>query len=344
MGNSDDVKSDWIFVFFGSASEYVLHPLFEHMTHDGFNCVEIDTVHTEPLSAFQSVAARSANVALVSSQHFHYGHYNRKLFGAPHHISLMEAAACLKARFICYCPHDLSRPIIPDEVPYLSCVDLYLAAEDRELVLSRYCDVRLVGWMKAKGHSSEKRFELVNNAIWLFSGGPTLCRLIGLRAVCDVICELNPELASIKVAAWYNHSDMESELRKRGWHVIDAEESVDPLLRSASIVFSNGLSSVVREASLYGKRTIVLIDKRISLPDDPGNWWMLAELPHVELTRSFRDLDQWNANSGECGRDRTLASEVSLDDVTTIIVSKILEKTTSQSWQDSSRLWHWDNP
>ncbi|MFH0825537.1 MAG: hypothetical protein V2B18_22510 [Pseudomonadota bacterium] len=323
------IKRDWTLVFFGCGTEYVLHPLYEHMVLREYDCTEIDTLHCDPFPLFDAVRRKRRRVALISSQHFIDGRFNRELFGKKTYVCLMEAAGALSAEFTCFFPHDLIYPITTEEIPYLAFIDLYLAAEPRELFLKQYCDVKLVGWMKAKGLETQKSFDLRNDAIWLFCGASTLCAAQGVLTGCDQIAQSVLDQCSVKIASWYDSAEIEQRLRDRGLHVIDSSENAISLIRHAKTVVSNGVSSVVREANLFGKRTVVVVDDRITLPDDKGNWWQLAELPNVEFCSSLSQVDLTKAPVA-AGRDLSLAKEVSLEQVAEIIVSKMAEKAALQ--------------
>ncbi len=271
-----------LFVFYGVEAEYVLAPLCREMLRRGHECVEIFVKNGVDAEQSMRALPKGRPVALVTSAHFlQDGPTMAEHLGIGGCLSLLEAVALLAPVATICVPHDLSSPLLPEEIPYLRLVDLWLGALDGELALRRYLEVEIVGWIKY--HEAAVEIARRGRAIWLFSDVESRLHNSGLGKTFKRILPFTRPWCSIKFAPNEIARPLERELRDAGVDVIDSTESAVAQALLFDAVVSNGDSSTVREAGLMGKPIYIITDPKVAPRSNMRRMWQYLDLDCIRF-------------------------------------------------------------
>ncbi len=259
-----------LYLFEGMGSEYVLAPVAEDFRAHGQEVAELDFfAHPDPVGFLQELRGR--DVVLVSSAHpdfdrfaYQASYKDKKLI-----LSALELMSFLKPKASYYIPHDLTTPILDEELRWLPFFDGFLSPLPNLWWLRRYVKVYETGWIRRRAVEQPYALDAGGNKYRTIFF-PTFMRYhaeLGVDAVRKLYDPLISAGVPIKFPVWPGTEAIEDGLSKRGARIIPARVSSYELMRQADIVISTGLSSAAVEACLLGKSTVCLKDDLLTQAD-----------------------------------------------------------------------------
>jgi hypothetical protein len=236
--------------------EYSLHPLYEYMKEQGYNCVEItpDTCN-DMKKALLELNAKDY-IFITSAHTFLDGTYEY-FQNSPVNLSVLEAIDILKPVKSVYYPHDLATLVHEFDVPWINSIfDIILFPFDGYAHLA--CNgkpVYNVGWIKKLNKTgSGTRFHVGHGIGDIYYYGKLGLDLYDtFQSVWEqgvIIKTGTPDLWE-KQCAFFEQKNVK---------YIDPSKSIFELIDSCEIMLTNALTSVNLESSLSGRFTINMLD------------------------------------------------------------------------------------
>jgi len=248
-----------VFLFFGYAWEYTLHPLFEYMNAHGDDCVEIDMLtHPDVVGALRQLEGRP--VVLLTSAHplfddknFFFYKTHRKVVSALHVISTLNPVASV------YYPHDLKDPIKEEEIFYLPVFDLLLSPFPGMQRFSELLSVVQVGWIKRVPKTERIMPEEFNPSRKVFFTGAYHYYLkLGMERFYDDFRVLFDSGVACKLTKSHENEAFEKFLRDRNVNVYPSHANSLHIMDENDVIFTQALSSVGLESCMLGKKVVYI--------------------------------------------------------------------------------------
>jgi hypothetical protein len=135
------------FLLVGLGSELSLRPLAAELRARGLPVGLIDLAVTSP--SRDNVPDGDGPLVLVTSQHLAMtgGVYDHHMGLKSHYIGPFAIKTRLSADRLVFVPHDLAEPVLPEEVPLLSLLDLYAAPDDTSWWARAHVRTVVTGWV-----------------------------------------------------------------------------------------------------------------------------------------------------------------------------------------------------
>jgi hypothetical protein len=247
-------------VFAGYASEYPFRELAKRLRVSGVNVTELDMSCTNWRLSLSDIMSHSRRV-LFSSQHPYMGAREYEhIYGIQDDILNLSCIIELTSPTASYfLPHDLVTPIKDHEIPALALMTGALMPHSSFAQLRDVVDVISVGWIgelafsSAPSHNRRFKFSLLPSEMGYF-----------LRKGLDHFLEFfGPLLALspiVKLPRMKQSAHLSSELKRLGVTIVSPETPAEHVIACTNVVVSNGLSSILAEASYFGRIPICLID------------------------------------------------------------------------------------
>jgi hypothetical protein len=280
-----------LFVFYGIESEYVLGPLCREMQGRGHDCVEIFVIGGRDGEREMRALPTDRRIMLVTSVHFYHDRPGMLDYtGTDGCLSLFEVIDLLQPAATIYVPHDLSAPLLPEEMPALRKVDLYLGALESENAFARYTRVKIVGWSKYR-KPAEPPAQL-GRALWLFSDVETRIWISGLDATYGRLVRHMRPWCAVKFGNTDIVKPLELRLRAAGFNVIDSAETAATHAPRYHAIVSNGESSTVRETGLMGKPIYMLTDPDIAPESNMRRMFQFLDLESIHFIANMDSVPE----------------------------------------------------
>ena len=247
-----------IFFFHGHGCEYVLHDLCKNMRARGFSCIEADTLKDDIRKAIS--LAKGERVIYVTSAHLLLDNHNFKLYYESEQeiLSPLEVIKELSPSQSFFVPHDLSRPLLKEEIPYISVFDGFISPFEGYSTGNLSVQCFHLGCPRLK---NTKEVSPQYEAIW-FVSNITNNLSSGFDSFYNWIKPLTSAGCAIKLPRWNGMKALEEKLRKNDVDIVSCETNIFQAMNGAEVVITNGTSSVVTESCLYGKKTINILSPR----------------------------------------------------------------------------------
>ena len=275
------------YIFYGFASEYVLHDLFLTMQKKGFDVIEIDALMIKNSKKIIN-SLKGQKTTLITSAHLLLDKENFTKFYPNNNsfYSVLEIISLLKPTKKFFIPHDLTTPLIEHEEKFLNQFDIFFSpCEPYTSMYSRYCRVEEVGWIKSR-HSG-KPYKPKNNAIWFLSDSKYHID-IGPSSSYSMTKPVLDQGVSIKFPFWKDIEDLENFYRQEGAHVIDSTINTYDLINAHKLIITNGISSIIAESYLMGKPVANIMEG--SFYGYLSKLELTTRFPEIAFHRNFKDF------------------------------------------------------
>ena len=276
------------YLFYGFASEYVLHNIYKEMKKQGFNCLEIDALQIKNSKKIID-SLKDKRVIFITSAHLLLDKINFTDFypNDNEFYSVLEIIKILRPIKKIYIPHDLTQPLIQYEETYLQFFDYFLSpCEPFTSIYSQYCKTEEVGWIKYQPDQNKTK-KPTNRAIWLLSDY-ILHYKMGVEKSFNLIRPILEQGVAIKFPKWIGSDEFEKYYRKKGINVYSASSNTIELILDHQIIITNGLSSTIAESYFLGKTVVNIMEN-----SHYGNYLgYLQELfPNLLYFEKIKDFD-----------------------------------------------------
>jgi hypothetical protein len=205
--------------------------------------------------------------------------------------ALVEIIARLRPVYTVYYPHDLSQPLLTEEVAKLPLIDLYLAPSQQERMFTGLTDIRTVGWIKAPcdPRSEQERW---GRGLWLTMSLEMILIEQGTRKVLGQMRDWLRDWLWIKFAPFPQFDELERKLSGHGIRIVDRHLTPPEAARHFDFVVTNGESSVVRESALMGIPTFIVTDIGLFSDSSRRNLWQYADLENVRVIPNLESIPE----------------------------------------------------
>lgn len=271
-------------VFLGMGSEYSLRPLAAEARRRGLSTLEVD-MYAPGWKASLDQLVPQQFVLITSSHPFVDGTFHDEVFGVRAEIAALPSiVAQYQPRRIYYLPHDLAEPFKDDEVYALPMFDALLMPNEQAWYLRQYTRVEVVGWIGTASDAIVCNCHIAflpsEIAHYRHAGAPIFAQAF------EPVLRMRP---MVKFPAFPGLQPLLECVKAYDCEVLPPETSSTAVIRSADLVVSNGLSSVVAEAARMGRSTLCIADgvhplaaqhqrfgahQKVSIvtPDSVGQW------------------------------------------------------------------------
>jgi len=251
------MKNNRLYVFFGCYIEYSLHPLYEYMKEQGYNCVEItpDTCNNMKKALLE---LNAKDTIFITSAHIFLDGTYEYFQNTPVNLSVLEAIDILKPVKSVYYPHDLATLVHEFDVPWINSIfDIILFPLDGYAHLA--CNgkpVYNVGWIKKlnkTGGGTRFRAGHAISDIYYYERS-------GLDYLYDTFRPVWDQGVIIKSGTPEHWEKQRAFFEKKNVKCIEPSKSIFELIDSCEIMLTNSLTSVNIESSLSGRFTVNMLD------------------------------------------------------------------------------------
>lgn len=247
------------YLFFGFASEYVLHPLYQYLQKAGLNCIEIDLFTTKNAGEIiQSLKGKP--VVFLNSAHLFFDRTN---FATSYQyqgevFSPLEIIDYLKPiKSACF-PHDFSQLFHEQERQWLSLFDVLFIPRACPPYLASHPQVVNVGWIKRSNPVAAVTEELSYKAGFAFCDYEYHRRL-GPEQTYALWRPILEKGVSVKFPHWYEIDRFESYFKAQGVNIFPSTASLSDFIDMHGVILCNGASSVNTEAAFSGRKIINML-------------------------------------------------------------------------------------
>jgi hypothetical protein len=252
------MKNNRLYVFFGGWIEYTLHPLYEYMKGQGYNCVEITPLSCQDMKK-ALFELNTGEYVFITSAHVFLDETYKEYKNTPFNLSALEAMDILRPVKSVYYPHDLATLVHDFDIPWLDSIfDTILFPLDGYAHLARYGKpIYNVGWIK-KCNKIKKgiRFQ-VGHAL---SEREHYRDTIGLDRMCDIFREIWEQGIILKSGVLKDWEQDMNFWEQKNVKYINPAKSIFELIDSCEIILTNALTSVNLESALSGRFTVNMLD------------------------------------------------------------------------------------
>jgi len=243
-------------VFHGIGSEYPFHELASRARREGHDVLEVD-MYSHDWRARLEEFRLEGPFNLVTSHHAYMDRHRHLMeFGVDVDIdSTPELIRKFQPRKIFYVPHDVTEPIKDEELWFIKNFDAVLAPNASWWWLSDLSEIIDVGSIKIYENSISCVHDITffpsEISFYIRAGWECFLGKFG------GVIHLKPR---IKFPKFPGIKDFEDRLREIGCEVIDSTLNSFPLISNSKIIISNGLSSVLSEASSAEVPSVCVMD------------------------------------------------------------------------------------
>lgn len=266
------------------------------MMTEGYECLEIDTLNTPVESAIKDLQKKK--IIFITSAHLLLDDHNfQNYYHSKHRIySPLELISIINPALSIHMPHDLSCPYLIEEIPFLKQFELCLLPHKDCNFYDSFTKCIISGYPKlgvtnlptgniANKAGNQKGGEK-NKAIWILSNLTTHLEQ-GFDNFIKWMKPITSQNIPVKLPLW-NHSDtIEKQLQQAGITTIPAKLNIFKAMDENEVIITNGSSSIVMEAHLYGKKVAHITDNLE--PTQQIN--MFNHLPNISFYSSPENLD-----------------------------------------------------
>jgi hypothetical protein len=252
-----------VYLFFGFGCEYVLNPLFNFMVNKGYNCIEIDMIKDKnPVNILKQL--RNEKVVFITSAHFILDKMNYKLIYDidAETLTPLEVIDYLRPYKKIYYPHDLTTPLLDEELRWLDFFDVMLSPLPYLEHLNYFTKIIEVGWIKKNNKINGIKID--NNKLSLGYTFSSVKRFKTFNSAYEFWGPIWEQDVKIKLAYWPGYEIYEEELKKRNIYVYPIEKNTIEVISDNDVIITSSTTSVNIEASLCGKTVINVVDGTVS--------------------------------------------------------------------------------
>jgi hypothetical protein len=276
-------KDNRTYLFFGFAegTEYSLSPLYNHMLHLGYNCVEIDMMKVPNVKEILRSLKNEKIVFLTSAHMFMDGLNIRSIYNVDGEvIGPLEVIDYLKPEKKVYYPHDLINPLLVEDLRWLSLFDILLSPYSWLSHYKRYTEVIDVGWIKKKNSSTPKKVTGKPKFLHPISAFHNYYQF-GFEKFWELWGPVYDLGVTVKFPNWPGAEEFENKLKALGVNVFPREGNIFDSIENHDVIITNGDTSVTIESALSGRPTINVIDSTVSVDIQQKS---IFGLPNIQIS------------------------------------------------------------
>ncbi len=260
------MKNECLYVMAGSESRYVLTSLAEYMRGRGENVLEVDTESRESISRMMEISKNAERIIYITSDHVGLDCENLRTAVSSYQYSLsnLEIIEYLKPIKTVLYTHDLGQVIGVGEDRYLDLFDLVLFPyinNEYYFAKRRNNQVEEIGWIKKeRGFSCCQGYTGHDRVVYFPSNMAMSIERFGIGGFAKWIEGMIDKSVLIKPSSFEKMRPVLNVLEEKGYTILDPQISVYDIMENASLVVTNGSSSIVYEAALSGFPVISVLD------------------------------------------------------------------------------------
>ena len=251
---------EYIAVFVGYASEYPFRDLAKQLRSIGVNVAELDMSCSHWRSFVPGIMTHSTRI-LFSSQHPYMGKKEYEhIFGIKDDVlNLSGIIDLIEPSASYFVPHDLVTPIKKHEVPALALINGAFMPNTSFTHIRDVVEVFDAGWIGALAFSTAP----VKPHSFTVSVLPSEIGYFQRRGLDRFLEMFGPLFAFkpiFKLPRMKGLDHLSDALTRLGVNLAPSETPAEHVIACSDVVVSNGLSSVLAEASYFGRMPVCIID------------------------------------------------------------------------------------
>lgn len=267
------------YLFFGFAAEYVLNPLYRHMSQLGYDCIEMDLFFAKDVKGTLK-SLKDKRIVFINCAHLFFDQMN---FSTSYQhdeeiISPLEIIDYLKPIKSVYIPHDLSQLFHEQERPWLDIFDWLLIPRPKPSYLYAHSRVINVGWIK-RSQAVNPVSESIQRSVGFAFSEYEFHRRLGPEKTYELWEPILNQGITVKFPHWKDTTLFEDYFKSKSVNIFPSTSSLSDFIDMHGIILSNGGSSVNAEAAFSGRKTINILFNDFN---EKNQKQTLGFLPNIE--------------------------------------------------------------
>jgi len=255
--NNKNIK----YIFYGFGSAYSLEPLAKYMRSKGYDVLEMNPANADFSGYGDLKDIKNKNTVFVTSFHPLLDTENlaRSRIKNVNCAAPLEIIDYIKPIKSVYYPHDLTPFFCDYEMPWCNLFDLFLLPFKNNLyykIKSENCNVLEIGWIK--NNNLQKKVDIQNDIIYFPSNSYYGMDESGRIRWFNYIPKTIPIKTGNVSETKFNKA---VELAKNdGYNFLESSLNIFQLIHNCKLIITNGVSSIVTEASMSGIPVVTMLD------------------------------------------------------------------------------------